>query len=237
MDSYALVTGGSRNIGAAIAERLTSAGYLVIVADQRDPEHSHLAEFVEVDLAERDEARARLARVLDGKPVGCLVNNAGIVAPALLEETDLESVDRVLAVNLTASILCAQLVVGGMKQMRFGRIINISSRAALGKERRTAYSAAKAALIGLTKTLALELAPFGITVNAIGPGPIRTALFEEVNPANAPATQEIIRRVPVGFLGEPDDVANAVAFFASAQARFVTGQILYVCGGMTIGAA
>lgn len=237
MDNYALVTGGSRNIGAAIAQRLTDAGYAVIVADQREPEHRHYTDFLKLDLSDRDAARERLQDVLAGRRVRCLVNNAGIVAPARLEETDLASVDRVLAVNLTASILCAQLVVPGMKAMGFGRIINISSRAALGKELRTAYASAKAALIGLTKTIALELAPSGITVNAVAPGPIRTALFEEVNPAGLPATQEIIRRIPVGFVGEPEDVADAVAFFASEKARFITGQVLYVCGGMTVGTA
>jgi len=140
-----------------------------------------------------------------------------------------------MAVNLKPAILCAQLVLPAMKRAKIGRIVNISSRATLGKERRTAYSASKAGLIGMTKTWALELAPSGITVNAIGPGPIRTSLFDAANPPGAPATQAIIERVPVGFLGEPEDIANAVGFFASDAARFVTGQVLYVCGGMTIG--
>jgi 3-oxoacyl-[acyl-carrier protein] reductase len=237
MEHYALVTGGSRNIGAAIAARLTADGFRVIVADQREPEHDYHAAFVQVDLSDRDEARERLRRAIEGLPVTRLVNNAGIVAPALLEDTDLASLDQVLAVNLSAAILCAQLVLPAMKQAGIGRIVNMSSRTALGKEMRTAYAASKAGLIGLTKTWALELAPFGITVNAIGPGPIRTTLFEEANPADAPATQEIVRRVPVGFLGEPKDIAHACGFFASDAARFVTGQILYVCGGMTVGAA
>jgi 3-oxoacyl-[acyl-carrier protein] reductase len=237
MDHYALVTGGSRNIGGAIAARLTADGFRVIVADQREPEHDHLAAFVQVDLSNRDEAKEHLRRAVEGLPVTRLVNNAGIVAPALLEDTDLADLDKVLAVNLSAAILSAQAVLPAMKRAGIGRIVNISSRAALGKERRTAYAASKAGLIGLTKTWALELARFGITVNAIGPGPIRTALFEEANPADAPATQEIIRRVPVGFLGESEDIAHAVGFFTSDAARFVTGQILYVCGGMTVGSA
>jgi 3-oxoacyl-[acyl-carrier protein] reductase len=235
MDHYALVTGGSRNIGGAIAARLTADGFRVIVADQREPEHDHLAAFVQVDLSNRDEAKEHLRRAVEGLPVTRLVNNAGIVAPALLEDTDLADLDKVLAVNLSAAILSAQAVLPAMKRAGIGRIVNISSRAVLGKERRTAYAASKAGLIGMTKTWALELAPFGITVNAIGPGPIRTSLFDSANPPDAPATQAIIDRVPVGFLGEPEDIANAVGFFASDAARFVTGQVLYVCGGMTIG--
>ena len=117
------------------------------------------------------------------------------------------------------------------------RIVNISSRAALGKELRTAYSASKAALIAMTRTWALELAGFGITVNAVAPGPIRTSLFDEANPPDSPRTKAIVDNIPVGFMGEPDDVADAVAFFASDRARFVTGQVLYVCGGVSVGGA
>jgi NAD(P)-dependent dehydrogenase (short-subunit alcohol dehydrogenase family) len=235
MDHYALVTGGSRNIGAAVARRLTRDGFRVIVADRQEPDHEHLAEFVPVDLTDAAAAATQIARAVEGRAVTRLVNNAGIVEPASLEDTTLDSVDRVMAVNLKPAILCAQLVLPAMKRAKIGRIVNISSRAALGKERRTAYAASKAGLIGMTKTWALELAAFGITVNAIGPGPIRTSLFDGANPPGAPATQAIIERVPVGFLGEPEDIANAVGFFTSDAARFVTGQVLYVCGGMTIG--
>lgn len=237
MEHFALVTGGSRNIGAAIARGLTADGVRVIVADIQEPDHDNLAEFVAVDLADSAEATERIAAAVSGRMVTRLVNNAGIVAPASLEETALADVDRVMAVNLKAAILCAQLVLPAMKQAGFGRIVNIASRAALGKQRRSAYAASKAGLIALTRTWALELAPFGITVNAIGPGPVRTALFEAANPPDAPATRDIIDRVPVGFLGEPEDIAHAAAFFASPGARFVTGQVLYVCGGLTIGLA
>ena len=237
MDHYALVTGGSRNIGAAIAKQLTADGLRVIVADRQEPDHDALVDFLRVDLTDSREAAERIGRAIAGLAVTRLVNNAGIVAPASLEETSLDDLDRVMAVNLKAAIQCAQLVMPAMKQARFGRIVNISSRAALGKELRSAYAASKAGLHGLTTTWALELASHGITVNAVGPGPIRTALFEAANPADAPATQEILRRIPVGFLGEPEDVAAAVSFFVSEKARFVTGQILYVCGGMTIGSA
>lgn len=129
-----------------------------------------------------------------------------------------------------------QAVVPAMKAAGRGRVVNISSRAALGKELRTAYAATKAGLHGMTRTWALELGRWGITVNAVGPGPIRTSLFDAVNPADSPRTKAIIDAVPIGRLGTCEDVAEAVGFFASDGAGFITGQVLYVCGGMTTGA-
>ena len=234
---YALVTGGTRNIGAAIAERLSADGLRVIVVDRVPPEHDALEEFVEIDLGDTAALPGRLAAVVAGRRVTRLVNNAGIVAPASLEATDMADFDRVQAVNLRAPVLCAQAVLPGMQAAGMGRIVNISSRAALGKEWRTAYAAAKAGLHGMTRTWALELGRHGITVNAVGPGPIRTSLFEAANPPDDPRTKAIIDAVPVRRLGTPADVAAAVGFLASDLAGFVTGQVLYVCGGMTIGAA
>jgi NAD(P)-dependent dehydrogenase (short-subunit alcohol dehydrogenase family) len=124
-----------------------------------------------------------------------------------------------------------------MKAARFGRIVSVSSRAALGKELRVAYSAAKAGLEGMTKTWALELAAHGITANAVGPGPIGTELFHQNNPADSPRTRAIIEGIPVKRLGTPEDVAHAIASLLDERAGFVTGQVLYVCGGMTVGNA
>lgn len=236
-EPVALVTGGSRGIGAAIVERIARRGIPVINLDRSPPEKDSPAEFVETDLADVEATRGALAAVAASRPVLWLVNNAGIAAPASLEETTLEDFERVVAVNLRAAMLAAQAVVPAMKAAGRGRIVSISSRAALGKELRTAYSATKAGLIGFTRTWALELAPFGITVNAVGPGPIETELFKSANPHNSPRTQAIIQGVPVKRLGQPEDIAHAVDFFLSDEASFVTGQILYVCGGMTVGVA
>ncbi len=237
MGDFALVTGGSRNIGGAISRRLTEDGFRVIVLDIVPPEHDDLELFLPVDLSDAAATTAALAEAVSGRAVTRLVNNAGIVEPASLEETTLDSLDQVAAINLKAPILCAQAVLPAMKAAGRGRIVNISSRAALGKELRTAYAATKAGLHGMTRTWALELGAYGITVNAVGPGPIRTSLFDAVNPADSPRTQAILAKVPVGRLGTPEDVADAVSYFVSDRAGFVTGQVLYVCGGMTIGAA
>ncbi|MGL4288924.1 MAG: SDR family oxidoreductase [Phreatobacter sp.] len=233
----ALVTGGSQGIGAAIVARLARRGIPVINLDRAPAASSSPARWVEVDLTDAAATGAALAEIVGRHDILWLVNNAGIAAPASLEETTLDDFERVVAINLRSNIQCAQAVLPAMKQAGRGRIVSISSRAALGKELRTAYSATKAGVIGLTRTWALELAPFGITVNAIGPGPIETELFRTANPHNSPRTRAIIEGVPVRRLGQPEDIAHAADFFLSDEASFVTGQVLYVCGGMTVGVA
>lgn len=235
MTATALVTGGARNIGAAIARRLTADGFDVVVLDRVEPDHDSLVEFVEVDLSDVAVLSAALDDLVRRRAITRLVNNAGIVAPASVEETDPASIDAVAAVNVKAPLICLQKVLPAMKAAGIGRVVNISSRVALGKEKRTAYAASKAGMHGMTKTWALELGRHGITVNAVGPGPIRTSLFDEVNPPDDPRTAAIIAKVPVERLGTPDDIADAISFFASDRSGFVTGQVLYVCGGMTIG--
>ena len=237
MSDYALVTGGARGIGAAIAHRLKADGLKVLIVDLDLPEHEAAEDAVAVDLADMAAARHALDRLIAGRPVTRLINNAGIVLPATVEDTDPATLNDVAAVNLRAPILCLQAVLGSMKAARMGRVINISSRAALGKASRTVYAATKAGLHGMTKTWALELGPHGITVNAVGPGPIATELFNAANPPGDPRTEKILATIPVRRIGTVDDVANAVSFFCAASSGFVTGQVLYVCGGMTIGSA
>jgi NAD(P)-dependent dehydrogenase (short-subunit alcohol dehydrogenase family) len=235
MSERALVTGGSAGIGRAIVERLAADGYECVVFDRIAPEGDLPGSWFEVDLSNRLDTAAALDRALAGGPITRLVNNVGVVRPASLEDTSPADFDAVVSLNLRCALQCTQALVPGMKAARFGRIVNISSRAALGKELRSAYSATKAGLHGFVKTWALELGAFGITANAIGPGPIRTALFEAANPPDSPRTKAIIEGVPVKRMGQPSDIANAASFFLDERSSFVTGQVLYVCGGMTVG--
>ncbi|HEX2114907.1 MAG TPA: SDR family oxidoreductase [Alphaproteobacteria bacterium] len=236
MSGRALVTGGSAGIGRAVVERLATDGYDCIVFDRVAPEGDLPGRWFEVDLSDRLDTASALEQALSSGPITRLVNNVGVVRPGSLEAASAADFEAAVSLNLRCALQCTQALVPGMKGERFGRIVNISSRAALGKELRSVYSATKAGLHGFVKTWALELGAFGITANAIGPGPIRTALFEAANPPDSPRTRAIIEGVPVKRMGQPADIAHAVSFFLDARSGFVTGQVLYVCGGMTVGA-
>ncbi len=230
MRERVLITGGGAGIGRAIAERSRADGYEPVVVDLD-------GDGIRADLSDPEETAAALGQALAGGPITRLVNNVGVVRPASIEDQTLVDLDRAVSLNLRCAMQCLQALLPGMKAARFGRVVNISSRAAIGKEHRTAYAATKAGLQGMAKVWALELGPHGVTANAIGPGPIRTALFERANPPDAPRTRAIIEAVPVRRMGEPEDVAQAVSFLLDARSGFVTGQVLYVCGGMTVGSA
>ena len=185
-----------------------------------------------------DEARTKeVAReVTAAYDIVGLVNNAGATRPGTADTATLEDLDYVVNLHLRTALILAQAALPAMRAAGFGRIVNMSSRAALGKPDRVVYSATKAGLVGLTRTLAMELGGDGITVNAIGPGPIATDLFTKSNPAGAPQTERIINSIVVKRLGTPED-ARAAMFFLSPDNGFVTGQMLYVCGGTTLGVA
>jgi len=231
-----LITGASRGIGRAIATRLTEDGYQVINFDRSAP--SGLLEgeaFHYIDITDSGAVKKLIQEIASRTEIVRLVNNAGIIKPGTLEDVTDQDFDAVCALNLKAPMVLAQCLLPYMRKANFGRIVNIASRAALGKEERTAYSATKAGLQGMTRTWALELAQFGITVNAIGPGPIATELFTSGNPPGAPKTIKIIESIPVKRMGQPEDIAHAAAYLMDERASFVTGQTLYVCGGMTVG--
>tara|TARA_R110002126_G_scaffold291803_1_gene459364 strand:+ start:190904 stop:191617 length:714 start_codon:yes stop_codon:yes gene_type:complete len=232
----AIVTGGGRNIGQAISLRLQEDGYRVFALDIVAPEAESLrADAVQVDLTDAEATKEALSAIVATHKVTCLVNNVGLVAPAAFDAVNLDDFDRLMHLNLRTSIVCAQSLVPEMRKHGGGRIVFNTSRVTKGKLERTLYSATKGAAQAMARTWALELGKDGITVNCVAPGPIATTAFWDNNPPEAPETKAIVDAVPVGRMGTPEDVANAVSFFCEDRASFVTGQTLFVCGGVTVG--
>ena len=235
MSKIAVVTGGSQGIGEAIASRLNDDGWLVFNLDQSAPTiEPENIKWIKTDLTDTASITAAFDFISNEGPITGLVNNAGLGIMTDLEDTTIRDFDLTVDVNMKAPMLCAQAVLKDMKKMRYGRIVNISSRAMLGKTHRTAYAGTKGAIASMTRVWALELAHHGITVNAIAPGPIATELFNRANPTDMPRTQEIISTIPVGRLGSPADVAHGVSFFMDYRASFINGQVLFVCGGVSL---
>jgi len=232
---FTIVTGGSNGIGAAITHHLLASGSGVINIDKVPPAKAPDGEYVffAADLSHPAETRQVSAEVMRKYPVEKLVNNAGVSIPGDLEDVTEDDFTNTINLHLQAAIIFAQAVTPGMKQRRRGRIVNMSSRAALGKKARTVYGGSKAALIGMTRTWAMELGAFGITVNAVAPGPIVTDLFMRSN--SEASVKQLIGSTVVGRGGTPDDVARATMFFLSPDSDFITGQVLHVCGGASLG--
>jgi NAD(P)-dependent dehydrogenase (short-subunit alcohol dehydrogenase family) len=231
--SAAIVTGGSAGIGRAVAMRLLESGYEVISLDVQatDLPVRHLA----VDLSDAEATRQVAAEIARSHAVTRLIHNAGAIRPALLAEVKLADLHALTNLHLGAAVTLAQAALPAMKAAGYGRIVLVSSRAVLGLPTRTSYAATKAGMLGMARTWALELASYGITVNVVAPGPIQTANFHGIVPEGSPQVEKLTQAIPVRRLGQPDDVARAVLFFADRNAGFVTGQVLYVCGGTSVG--
>ena len=193
--------------------------------------HKH----VHVDLSDAKATRQAAAEITRDHAVTTVIHNAGLIRPALLGDLKIEDFNALVNVHLATGIALVQAALPTMKNANFGRVVLISSRAVLGLATRTSYSATKAGMLGMARTWALELAPFGVTVNVVAPGPIQTANFHSIVPEGSPQVESVIQTIPVKRLGQPDDVARAVMFFADRDAGFVTGQVLYVCGGTSVG--
>jgi len=242
----AIVTGGARGIGAATARRLAADGHAVAVLDLLAEQAAETAASITadggralglgVDVADADAVADAVARVADelGAPT-ILVNNAGILRDNLLFKMTEDGWDAVLRVHLRGAFLVTRAVQGHMVSAGWGRVVNLSSTSALGNRGQANYAAAKAGMQGFTKTLAIELGKFGITANAVAPGVIATdmiaATAERVGVSLEDFLAAAAQDVPVGRAGRPEDIAAAVAFFASDEASFVSGQVLYVAGG------
>lgn len=232
----AAVTGGSAGIGKAICADLLAQGYEVVSLARRRCEIDHpKLHSIEVDLMDR-AATAEAARELVQRfEVRTVVHNAGVIRPALLADAKLDDLDALVELHLGCAIQLVQAALPAMRAERFGRVVLLSSRAAVGLATRTNYSATKAGMLGMARTWALELAADGITVNVVAPGPIRTDMFYDVVEAGSEKERALAASVPVQRLGESSDVARAVRFFVDPASSFVTGQVLYVCGGTSVG--
>lgn len=242
----AIVTGGARGIGAATAKRLASDGYAVAVVDLDASSCTSVVDEITgaggkaigvgADVSDEDQVTAAVNRVAEelGAPVA-LVNNAGVLRDNLIFKMTVDDWNTVLGVHLRGAFLMSRAVQSHMVEAKWGRIVNLSSTSALGNRGQVNYSAAKAGMQGFTKTLAIELGPFGITANAVAPGFIVTEMtkataarmkisFEDMQAGAA-------SQIPVRRVGRPEDVAAAISFLAGEDSGFVSGQVIYVAGG------
>ena len=243
-EKTAIVTGASGGIGCAISKKLSSQGYYIVINfvgpddDAKKLKADIEAAGGEADLYEADvtsaeevKAMVEFAKAKNGR-IDVLVNNAGITRDKLLMQMKDNDIDDVLSINLKSAFLCSRAVTRTMLKQRSGRIISTSSIVGIaGEAGQTNYSASKAGLIGFTKSLAKELASRNITVNAVAPGYIQTAMTQ-VLPEEVKSN--IISSIPLGRPGLPEDVANAVGFLASDDAGYITGQVINVSGGLLI---
>jgi 3-oxoacyl-[acyl-carrier protein] reductase len=241
-DMSAIVTGGARGIGLGIARELARHGCRLALWDM-DLEALHAAteeiaalgvevQSFQVNVAAQEQVESAVAQ-LQGKwsRIDVLVNNAGISGDKLVARMDLDFWKRVIDINLTSQFICSKAVIPGMVERNFGRIINIGSRAWLGNRGQASYSASKGGVVSFTRSLALEYARNGITANAVAPGIVETPMFATLKDE---VVDSLKKSVPMQRIGQPDDIAQAVRFFAEPASSYVTGQLLYVCGGRSL---
>ncbi|AEC19021.1 short chain dehydrogenase [Pusillimonas sp. T7-7] len=226
-----LVTGATKGIGWAISQRLADLGSHVVGLARNTQDIDFPGYLYSCDLNDAGATEDILRVIREKYPIDAVVNNVGLVKPEPLGEVDLASLYQVLDVNVRVAVQVTQTFIPSMKARKEGRIVNICSRVTQGGINRTSYSAAKSALIGCTRTWALELAPYGITVNAVSPGPIETELFRAGHPEGSENEKKALASIPLGRLGSPADVAAAVTFLLGDDAGYITGQVLGVDGG------
>ena len=242
-DRVALITGSARGLGKAFAKTLVSEGAKVIINDVDETlgmettnelkDLGYEVTFMKADVTSRSEVEAMMKTAVSRfGGLDILVNNAGLMRGGPVHEMEGDRWDEVLNVHLNGAFNCSHFALKYMLKKKYGKIINISSRAALGLASHTNYAAAKAGINGFTRSLALEVAPHNILVNAISPGWTQTGMTKEFSEA---FQKERISRIPLGRIGQPEDIAPLLLFLASDESNFITGQVIYVDGGMSIG--
>ena len=229
-----LVTGATKGIGWAISQRLADAGAHVVGLARNTQDIDFPGYLYACDLTNAGETEEMLRLIREKYPVDAIVNNVGIVRPSPLGEVDLAALYEVFDLNVRVAVQVTQAFLPSMKARREGRIVNICSRVVNGAYDRTSYSAAKSALLGCTRTWALELASYGITVNAVSPGPVETELFRAGHPHGGEAEKKALASIPMGRIAEASEVAAVVAFLLSNEAGYITGQEIGVDGGSSL---
>jgi len=235
--NFVWLTGASSGIGAHLCQDLLEQGYAVVSFARRAApiEHPDLYS-VEVDLTDHEALATTFIDAANRWPSTRIVHNAGTIREKPIAEVTDEDLMALTQLHLGCAIAMLQAALPLMQSESQGRVVLMSTRAIVGLEKRTVYSATKAGMVGMGRTWALELAPHGVTVNMVAPGPIEdTQMLHDVLPKGSEAIQRVTAKIPVGRLGKPQDVSRAVQFFLHDDADFVTGQTLFVCGGTSLG--
>lgn len=242
-DRVAFVTGAGGGIGAATAKRFASEGARVVLNDVATENAANVLReieaaggrgiFVEGSVTSKAEVDAMVQKIMSTfGQLDILINNAGITRDALTRKMSEAQWDQVLEVNLKGTFLCAQAVYGPMNEQKYGKIVNTASIGALGNPGQANYAASKAGVMGLTYTLALEYARYNINVNAVAPGATKTPMTANMPPE---ALEKIISTIPLRRMANPEDIAGLHAFLASEEASYITGQVIFMDGGITVG--